>query len=53
MWQAGGRFAVSGAAKPGTGPELDADGNPILNNDDDDDDDDDQANMSLRPWKRP
>ena len=27
-------------------PELDADGNPILNNDDDDDDDD-QANMSL------
>ncbi|NIZ14947.1 RNA polymerase sigma factor RpoD [Phaeobacter sp. HF9A] len=29
------------------GPELDADGNPILNNDDDDDDDDEQANMSL------
>ncbi len=41
--------AVSGAAKPekDSGPELDADGNPILNNDDDDDDDDDQANMSL------
>ncbi|MQY42663.1 RNA polymerase sigma factor RpoD [Epibacterium sp. SM1969] len=37
-------------AKPKEGnsqPELDADGNPILNNDDDDDDDDDQANMSL------
>ncbi|CUJ91292.1 Sigma-70 [Ruegeria denitrificans] len=35
------------AAKPAkdTGPELDADGNPIAN--DDDDDDDDQANMSL------
>ncbi|MCG7624535.1 RNA polymerase sigma factor RpoD [Epibacterium sp. Ofav1-8] len=43
--------AVAGAAKPekdkDTSPELDADGNPILNNDDDDDDDDDQANMSL------
>ena len=36
------------AAKPAkdTGPELDADGNPILNNDDDDDEDE-QANMSL------
>ncbi|MEM6659613.1 MAG: RNA polymerase sigma factor RpoD [Pseudomonadota bacterium] len=35
------------AAKPAKeeGPELDADGNPIVN--DDDDDDDDQANMSL------
>ncbi|NOD63756.1 MULTISPECIES: RNA polymerase sigma factor RpoD [unclassified Ruegeria] len=35
------------AAKPAkdTGPELDADGNPL--NNDDDDDDDDQANMSL------
>ena len=35
------------AAKPAkeTGPELDADGNPIA--DDDDDDEDDQANMSL------
>ncbi len=35
------------AAKPekDTGPELDADGNPIAS--DDDDDDDDQANMSL------
>ncbi|MFY2826098.1 RNA polymerase sigma factor RpoD [Ruegeria sp. MALMAid1280] len=35
------------AAKPAkdTGPELDADGNPIAN--DDDDDDEDQANMSL------
>ncbi|MFD0908258.1 RNA polymerase sigma factor RpoD [Ruegeria arenilitoris] len=35
------------AAKPAkdTGPELDADGNPIAN--DDDDDEDDQANMSL------
>ncbi|WP_170381588.1 RNA polymerase sigma factor RpoD [Ruegeria atlantica] len=35
------------AAKPAkdTGPELDADGNPIAS--DDDDDDDDQANMSL------
>ncbi len=35
------------ASKPAkeTGPELDADGNPIAN--DDDDDDDDQANMSL------
>jgi RNA polymerase primary sigma factor len=35
------------AAKPAkdTGPELDADGNPLSN--DDDDDDDDQANMSL------
>ncbi len=35
------------AAKPAkdTGPELDADGNPLTN--DDDDDDDDQANMSL------
>ncbi|MCG7627821.1 RNA polymerase sigma factor RpoD [Epibacterium sp. MM17-32] len=43
--------AVAGAAKPekdkDASPELDADGNPILNNDDDDDDDDDQANMSL------
>ncbi len=29
-----------------SGPELDADGNPILNNDDDEDEDD-QANMSL------
>ncbi len=29
-----------------TGPELDADGNPILNNDDDEDEDE-QANMSL------
>ncbi|MCT4557015.1 MAG: RNA polymerase sigma factor RpoD [Pelagimonas sp.] len=36
------------AAKPAadTGPELDADGNPIAK-DDDDDDDDEQANMSL------
>ncbi|OED47023.1 RNA polymerase sigma factor RpoD [Leisingera sp. S232] len=37
------------AAKPvkeDTGPELDADGNPI-SKDDDDDDDDEQANMSL------
>ncbi|CUH44860.1 RNA polymerase sigma factor RpoD [Ruegeria atlantica] len=35
------------AAKPAkdTGPELDADGNPL--NNDDDDDDDEQANMSL------
>ncbi|WP_170348252.1 MULTISPECIES: RNA polymerase sigma factor RpoD [Ruegeria] len=35
------------AAKPAkdSGPELDADGNPIAN--DDDDDEDDQANMSL------
>ncbi len=35
------------AAQPAkdTGPELDADGNPIAN--DDDDDEDDQANMSL------
>ena len=35
------------ASKPAkdTGPELDADGNPIAS--DDDDDDDDQANMSL------
>ncbi|WP_298846301.1 RNA polymerase sigma factor RpoD [uncultured Ruegeria sp.] len=35
------------AAKPAkdTGPELDADGNPLSN--DDDDDEDDQANMSL------
>ncbi|WP_420584387.1 RNA polymerase sigma factor RpoD [Ruegeria sp.] len=35
------------AAKPAkdSGPELDADGNPL--NNDDDDDDDDQANMSL------
>ncbi|WP_171120979.1 MULTISPECIES: RNA polymerase sigma factor RpoD [unclassified Ruegeria] len=32
-------------AKENTGPELDADGNPL--NNDDDDDDDDQANMSL------
>ncbi len=32
-------------AKEDTGPELDADGNPIAN--DDDDDEDDQANMSL------
>ncbi|MFY1706181.1 RNA polymerase sigma factor RpoD [Tritonibacter scottomollicae] len=43
--------AVASAAKPekdkDSGPELDADGNPILNNDDDDDDDDEQANMSL------
>ncbi|MGC3936447.1 RNA polymerase sigma factor RpoD [Roseobacter sp. EG26] len=31
--------------KEDTGPELDADGNPIAN--DDDDDEDDQANMSL------
>jgi len=42
---------VANAAKPEkdkeAGQELDADGNPILNNDDDDDDDDDQANMSL------
>ncbi|WP_107495122.1 RNA polymerase sigma factor RpoD [Thalassobius sp. I31.1] len=40
---------VDGAAKPekkSSEPEVDADGNPILNNDDDDDDDD-QANMSL------
>jgi len=39
---------VAGApteAKKDTGPELDADGNPIAQ--DDDDDDDDQANMSL------
>jgi len=43
--------AVASAVKPekdkDSGPELDADGNPILNNDDDDDDDDEQANMSL------
>ncbi len=40
--------AVQSKPKDGNSqPELDADGNPILNNDDDDDDDDDQANMSL------
>ncbi|CUH75223.1 Sigma-70 [Tritonibacter multivorans] len=33
-------------AKENSGPELDADGNPILNQDDDDDEDE-QANMSL------
>ena len=35
----------SAKPKEDTGPELDADGNPIAN--DDDDDEDDQANMSL------
>jgi len=30
-----------------SGPELDADGNPITTDDDDDDDEDEQANMSL------
>ncbi len=39
--------AVAGSAEKGEkSPELDADGNPILNNDDDDDEDE-QANMSL------
>ena len=37
---------VNGAPIKQTGEELDADGNPIIN-DDDDDDDDDQSNMSL------
>ncbi|MDO6728853.1 RNA polymerase sigma factor RpoD [Marinovum sp. 2_MG-2023] len=37
---------VSSAPKPDTGPELDADGNPI-SKDDDDDEEDEQANMSL------
>ena len=37
--------AAPGAAKPDTGPELDADGNPIA--EDDEDDEDEQANMSL------
>ncbi len=43
---------VNAAATPTTAagastPELDADGNPIINDDDDDDDEDEQANMSL------
>ncbi|GHE93690.1 RNA polymerase sigma factor RpoD [Aliiroseovarius zhejiangensis] len=33
--------------KKDTGPELDADGNPIASDDDDDDDEDEAANMSL------
>ena len=37
---------VNGAPIKQTGEELDADGNPIIN-DDDDDDDEDQSNMSL------
>jgi RNA polymerase primary sigma factor len=36
---------VQASQKKDTGPELDADGNPIAN--DDDDDEDEQANMSL------
>jgi RNA polymerase primary sigma factor len=40
---------LGGDAQPkrDTGPELDADGNPLSRNDDDDDDDDEATNMSL------
>jgi RNA polymerase primary sigma factor len=35
------------STKRDTGPELDADGNPLSSNDDDDDEDDEASNMSL------
>jgi len=39
---------VTDAVKPvKKEPELDADGNPVINDDDDDDDEDEQANLSL------
>jgi len=42
-----GGLGGDASPKRETGPELDADGNPLSSNDDDDDEDDEESNMSL------
>jgi RNA polymerase primary sigma factor len=42
-----GGLGGDASPKRETGPELDADGNPLSSNDDDDDEDDEASNMSL------